>query len=95
MSIEFEVDFDNSTFPPVKVPAGENLSEHLHACNSTILFGCRSGLCGTCLIEVVHGQIAPPNQEELEALKIYAPDNPQARLACQLEVCGPIKLKKI
>ncbi len=95
MSTEFEIEFEDSTFPPVKIPAGENLSEHLHACNSMILFGCRSGLCGTCLIEVVDGDLTPPSPDEREALDVYAPGNPRARLACQIDIFGPLKIKNL
>ena len=93
MTAEFEIHFENSTFPPVKVPENENLSEYLHACNSPILFGCRSGLCGTCLIEVIDGQTEPPDLAEMEALEVYAEGNPRARLACQLFVCGPLLIQ--
>ncbi len=95
MSSEYEIHFEDSSFPPVKVPEGDNLSEHLHACNSTILFGCRSGICGTCLIEVVDGNVAPPSREEREALVVYAPGNSRARLACQLIACGELTIKKV
>lgn len=94
MSQEFDVHFEDSSYPPVSVPANENLSEHLDACNSPILFGCRSGLCGTCLIDVVSGETLPPGQEEREALEIYAPGNPCARLACQIDIVGHLKVRK-
>lgn len=94
MSQEFDVHFEDTAYLPVSVPAQENLSEHLDACNSPILFGCRSGLCGTCLIDVVSGEVPPPCQEECQALEIYAPGNPSARLACQIDIVGPLKLRK-
>ncbi len=95
MNNECEIQFEDCTFPPVKIPSGENLSEHLHACNSPILFGCRSGLCGTCLIEVVEGETAPPSQDEKEALEVYAPGNPRMRLACQLSAYHSLKIRKV
>jgi len=95
MKDEFEIEFADSTFPPCKVPVEENLSEHLHACNSPILFGCRSGLCGVCLIEVQDGDAPEPNFDEKEALAVYAPGNPKARLACQIRVSGRLKIRNI
>ena len=91
----FEIQFEESSFPSQKFTAGENLSELLHACNSPILFGCRSGICGTCLIEVVEGYPSPANPEEVEALEVYAPENPRARLACQMVLSCPLKIKKL
>jgi ferredoxin len=95
MSEEYLVEFVDSSFPPCKIPKGENLSEYLHACNSPILFGCRSGLCGVCLVEVVEGHLPEPNDEEREALQVYANGNPKARLACQIQVHGPLKIRYI
>lgn len=90
-----EIHFEDTSFPSQKVPKGENLSEHLHACNSPLLFGCRSGLCGTCLIEVIAGECSPTTKDEKEALAIYAPDHPNARLACQLEPLGDLHIRRI
>lgn len=91
----FDVEFPYTDYPPVKVPENGNLSEYLHASNSPLLFGCRSGLCGTCLIEVLDGSLTPPTVEELEALDVYAPDNPHARLACQIQLSCKLKLRKL
>lgn len=90
-----EIHFEDSAFEHQKVPKGENLSEHLHACNSPLLFGCRSGLCGVCLVEVLEGECSPIGADEKDALAVYAPDNPRARLACQIEPLGNLKVKSI
>lgn len=95
MSGDCTISFEESIFPPVKVPKEDNLSEHLNACNSPILFGCRSGLCGTCLIEVIEGDATPPSKDENEALEVYASGNPSARLACQIELSGPLKIRSL
>lgn len=73
------------------------MSEHLDAVNSTILFGCRQGICGTCLCELTsHSEgIRAPTIDEQEALDLYAPENPKARLACQITLEADIELKKI
>lgn len=54
-------------------------------------FGCESGLCGTCEIEVVHGEenLAPLNEaEEIMCLE------KGHRLACQCRILqGEIKIR--
>ncbi len=62
--------------------------------NSPVLFGCRTGICGTCLVEVI-GEIPPPQPEEQEMLDTLAPKNANARLACQLELTTNVEIRKI
>jgi ferredoxin len=83
--------FPSTDFSPIILPCHENLSEHLTVHNSPVLFGCRTGICGTCLVEVV-GAIPPPQPEEREILENLAPHHPLARLACQLELAGDIEI---
>ncbi len=94
----FAISFPGTVFPDVDVPAGELLSLHLDVANSPLLFGCRAGLCGTCLIDVELSEEAdgaPASIDEREALAVYAPDRPSARLACQVRVSGPMKIRRI
>ena len=81
-----EISFRNKAFPPVRIAEGEHLSEHLTADNTPLLFGCRTGICGTCLVRV-EGPLPPPDDEELELLDVLAPGDAKARLACQLRAC--------
>jgi ferredoxin len=93
----FTVEFCGS-FPAVNLEAGANLSEHLHVQNSPILFGCRTGICGSCLIEIVeekNGALLPPNEEEKEVLALINEDCPGARLACQIRLSADIALRPI
>ena len=91
------VEFPGTAFPPVELPDLASLPLHLTVQNSPVLFGCRSGLCGTCLIEVEApcAQVEPADADEVEALEIYAPGNPKARLACQLVLSTPVRIRKI
>lgn len=92
------IEFPGTAFPPVEVPDLACLPLHLTVLNSPVLFGCRSGLCGTCLIEVkpmCAGTLDPPGIAEHEALEIYAPGNPHARLACQLALSVDVHIRKI
>lgn len=90
----FTVSFEDGGFAPVTVPDGRTLSEELHIKNSPVLFGCRTGVCGTCVVEVVEGaeHLAPPDEDEQEILELYAAGLPRARLACQIDVQGDVKL---
>ena len=93
---EYVVSFSPATHPSVKLSRGANLSEHLTIENSPVLFGCRTGICGTCLIEVLaqgHGQLPPPAPDESELLEIIALDKPQARLACQINLCADLMIQ--
>lgn len=60
-----------------------------------MLFGCRTGVCGTCLcqVTVLKGQLPTPSQDEKELLEIIASDIPDARLACQLHGDATVELK--
>lgn len=94
---QHRIHFLDSEHSHIDLPEGQHLANNLTACNSPMLFGCRSGICGTCLVEVVaiDGSLPPPDELEQETLSLHAPDNPNARLACQLNLTTSITLKKI
>ena len=52
MSDTVEVAFPGSSHGAVRLNKGDNLSEQLTVQNSPVLFGCRTGICATCLSEV-------------------------------------------
>ncbi len=85
------VRFPNSEFSPIALEPHQNLAEVLTVQNSPVLFGCRTGICGTCLVRV-GGDIPPPDRDEREMLDILAAEFPQARLACQIDVTNDIAL---
>ena len=91
------VEFPGTVFAPVELPDLASLPLYLTVQNSPVLFGCRSGLCGTCLIEVEapYAELEPPDPDEAEALEIYAPGNTKARLACQLVLSTAVRIRKI
>lgn len=93
----FCVEFPTSDYKSVSLPAGSNLSEQLTVINSPVLFGCRTGICGTCLVQIQSGEdtLTPPDEAELEALEIYAPGIKNARLACQIALTSDISLIRI
>jgi ferredoxin len=85
------VSFFDESYAPVELAAGARLSEHFHVGNSPLLFGCRTGICGTCLVRI-EGELPPPGEEERELLSLLAPNDPSARLACQLELVGDVRV---
>ena len=89
-----KVSFSVEGHAPVEVPEGQTLSEELDASNSPLLFGCRSGICGTCISQVDTGDV-PPDEEEQEIIELHAPDNPKARLACQINLTCDITIRPI
>jgi ferredoxin len=91
------IEFPGTHFPTQQLPERACLPLHLNVQNSPLLFGCRSGLCGTCLIEAEgeDGAMLPPSAAEAEALELYAPGNAKARLACQLVPLADLRVRKI
>jgi ferredoxin len=92
-----KIEFVETNFDSVELPEGQYLADYLTAKNSPLLFGCRAGVCGTCLVEVtpLQGTLSQPNDLEAETLALFAPDNSKARLACQLNLTTCVALKKI
>src|ERR1044072_7574443 len=94
-SEEYVISFLPATHRPIRLKRGAILSEHLTIENSPVLFGCRTGICGTCLSEILApegGKLPEPSEDESELLEIIAPDNRQARLACQLAICADLTI---
>jgi len=87
----FVVHFGDADHADVTLPVGARLSEHLNATDAPLLFGCRTGICGTCLVRA-QGPCDPPDDDEREMIDVFAPDDPQARLACQLHCRGDVTL---
>ena len=93
-----EVRFESSAFAPLRLPHGSRLLDHLTIENSPVLFGCRAGICGTCLIRVEAigaAALAAPNETEVELLEIIAPGEPRARLACQLVLTVDVRVAAV
>lgn len=81
--------------PPVRLRETARLYDHLTVENSPVLFGCRTGICGTCLVsvEAIRGELAPPSKEEAELLSLMAPGDAKARLACQLRPTADVRIR--
>lgn len=87
------VRFPGTRYGPLTLPHGANLARNLTIVNSPVLFGCRTGLCGTCVVGVEPDgphAIPAPDEDEREVLSIVAPDEARARLACQIDLVADI-----
>lgn len=90
-----KVIFEESDHAPMNVSDGATLSEVLDSSNSPVLFGCRTGLCGTCLVRVSplnNEKIDSPTHDERLVLETICPNEPNARLACQIRLNADIRL---
>ncbi|MGL5065562.1 MAG: 2Fe-2S iron-sulfur cluster-binding protein [Microcoleus sp.] len=94
MSDLHKISFPGTDYPPITLQSHENLSEHLTIQNSPVLFGCRTGICGTCLVEVI-GDIPAAKVDEREMLDALAPNVKNARLACQIDITDNLEIRKL
>ena len=78
----------------IQVEIERSLSDICDEYPTSVLFGCREAVCGTCLVEVLGGldNLSPITDDEQELLSVLAPDNSRARLACQCVVRGDIRI---
>ena len=88
------ISFPETNYPPLILPPHQNLSEHLTIQNSPVFFGCRTGICGTCLVEVI-GDIPAAKADEQEMLDTLVPNVLNARLACQIDLTNNVEISKI
>ena len=80
----------------VELDAGECLLDADDRAGLPIIFGCRGGACGTCLVEVLSGaeNLSELTAEEEILLPVLAPGGTNLRLACQVRVLGPAHLRQ-
>jgi len=97
MSETFEVDFGALGKVSGRLPRGAALSEVLTLDNSPLLFGCRTGICGTCLsrVDAKGGTLAPPTEDEKDVLDLLCPNEPKARLACLIKLSADLTIEPI
>jgi ferredoxin len=96
ISSSMRISFEAEGFPAMDVPLGAPLADILDGPHSPVFFGCKSGNCGTCLVDVNADQpslLSVPSSDEREFLEAHAADRPTARLACQLKAVCNLKLK--
>ena len=62
--------------------------------DTSILFGCRDGACGACMVKVLKGadKLSPMKDDEKDFLETMAAEEDE-RLACQCKVHGDVVLE--
>ncbi|SFE23382.1 2Fe-2S iron-sulfur cluster binding domain-containing protein [Actinopolyspora alba] len=80
----------------VVLPAKSRLTEiEFEILQKPIPFGCRSGSCGVCVIEVLEGSdsLGQPDDNELDFLEDLGRPGGDHRLACQCRLYGNAKVR--
>ena len=75
---------------------GDMLMNIAQANNASIPFGCKNGICGTCIIKVNKGMenLSPMEEKEKNTLAMFGA-GPQNRLTCQCKVNGDVEVEDI
>jgi len=78
----------------VTVPSGVRVIEISEKVGAGIVYGCREGDCGTCLMEVEEGwnNLSTPSVLEDKILRENMAGK-HHRLACQAQVLGDVKVR--
>ena len=78
----------------IEVDKGYKLIKMCQDYDTSILFGCRDGACGACLVKVLEGakNLSPMQEDEKDFLETMNGE-PNERLACQCTVDGDVTLE--
>ena len=78
----------------VNVPVGTRVIEVSEKVGASLIYGCREGDCGTCLMKVEEGwnNLTEPSVIEEKVLRENMAGK-HCRLACQAQVLGDIAVK--
>ncbi|MEU6201755.1 2Fe-2S iron-sulfur cluster-binding protein [Streptomyces sp. NPDC047061] len=80
----------------VEVPSGSRLAPVCAQNDLPVVFGCRAGRCGACLVQVLAGgdNLSEPTAKEARLLEVLVADH-DWRLACQCVVLGDVRLRYV
>lgn len=80
----------------IKVPIGVRVIEISEKVGSGIIYGCREGDCGTCMMKVDEGweNLSTPSIIEDKVLRENAAGK-HYRLACQAQVLGDVTVSPV
>lgn len=94
---KYKIEFSNSVHKEIELEENTSLSESLNVQNSPILFGCRTGICGTCLVQIEGecSSLEPVDDEELEVIEVFSNGETGLRLACQIKLKQNLRMKYI
>jgi ferredoxin len=78
----------------IDVTSGYAMIDLCEEHDTSILFGCRDGACGACMIRVLESpqNLSPMQESERDFLETMAAE-PNERLACQCKVLGDVKIE--
>lgn len=78
----------------IEVPAGYRMIDMCEDHDTSILFGCRDGACGACMIRVKKGaeNLNKMEDDERDFLETMAAEDDE-RLACQCKVKGDVVIE--
>ncbi|MER5632951.1 2Fe-2S iron-sulfur cluster-binding protein [Streptomyces nitrosporeus] len=82
----------------ILLPAGSPLTEVEYEISQQLIpFGCRSGACGACVIEVLEGfgSLGEPDDDELDFLHDLGRTGGTHRLACQCRLQGDAAVRVV
>jgi ferredoxin len=76
------------------VRAGSALVDVADAHQTDLDFGCRDGVCGTCIVSVLRGaeNLSPVSVDEQDTLENFGAE-PGQRLACQVKILGDVEIE--
>jgi ferredoxin len=81
----------------IELPQNSVLTDLEEIQDTAISFGCRSGACGACAIEVLEGMAYLPEADEIERAFLvslgYAEE--RYRLACQCRLRGNVIIRAV
>ncbi|MGB0952074.1 MAG: 2Fe-2S iron-sulfur cluster-binding protein [Planctomycetota bacterium] len=78
----------------ISVQGEGSLMDLAYDANLPIPFGCQSGRCGVCQVEVLEGALAEPGMLEQGILECFKCP-PEVRLACQAFIEADVKLRAV
>ncbi len=78
----------------IDVPENYALIDMCEDYDTSILFGCRDGACGACMVRIIEGEsnLTPMKDDERDFLETMAAQENE-RLACQCRVKGDVVLE--
>lgn len=86
----------STTGETFSLPHNAHLSDAAELQLAGLVFGCRAGMCGICVIEVVDGlqNLSRPDDEETWLLATLGHDDAAKRLACQCRLHGDVTIRQ-
>ncbi len=81
----------------ISLPNKSHLSDAEEFGATGLSFGCRQGVCGMCVVEVIAGEenLSPAADKEKTFLNSLGYEQSNARLACQCQIYGDVELSPL